>query len=50
MVPHRLVFVVGQTSVDASAKPAQGFGTQRCRAFENIKTALASVGGSMTTS
>jgi 2-iminobutanoate/2-iminopropanoate deaminase len=45
--PHRLVFVAGQTGVDASGKPAQGFGAQAEQVFENIKTALASVGGSM---
>lgn len=45
--PHRLVFVAGQTGVDASGKPAQGFRAQAEQAFTNIKTALASVGGSM---
>jgi 2-iminobutanoate/2-iminopropanoate deaminase len=45
--PHRLVFVAGQTGVDASGKAAQGFRAQALQAFENIKTALASVGGSM---
>jgi enamine deaminase RidA (YjgF/YER057c/UK114 family) len=45
--PHRLVFVAGQTGVDASGKPAQGFRAQAMQAFTNIKTALASVGGSM---
>jgi 2-iminobutanoate/2-iminopropanoate deaminase len=45
--PHRLVFVAGQTGVDASGKAAQGFRAQAMQAFENIKTALASVGGSM---
>ena len=43
--PHRLVFVAGQTGVDASGKAAQGFRAQAVQAFENIKTALASVGG-----
>ena len=45
--PHRLVFVAGQTGVDASGKAAQEFRAQAMQAFENIKTALASVGGSM---
>jgi 2-iminobutanoate/2-iminopropanoate deaminase len=45
--PHRLVFVAGQTGVDASGKAAQGFRAQAMQAFENIKTALASVGGNM---
>jgi 2-iminobutanoate/2-iminopropanoate deaminase len=45
--PHRLVFVAGQTGVDASGKAAQDFRAQAVQAFENIKTALASVGGSM---
>jgi enamine deaminase RidA (YjgF/YER057c/UK114 family) len=45
--PHRLVFVAGQTGVDASGKAAQGFRAQAVQAFENIKTALASVGGTV---
>src|SRR4051812_13487786 len=45
--PHRLIFVAGQTGVDASGKTAQGFRAQAVQAFTNIKTALASVGGSM---
>ena len=45
--PHRLVFVAGQTGVDAGGKAAQGFRAQATQVFENIKTALASVGGSM---
>jgi 2-iminobutanoate/2-iminopropanoate deaminase len=45
--PHRLIFVAGQTGVDASGKAAQGFRAQAVQAFTNIKTALASVGGSM---
>ena len=45
--PHRLVFIAGQTGVDASGKAAQGFRAQAVQAFTNIKTALASVGGSM---
>jgi enamine deaminase RidA (YjgF/YER057c/UK114 family) len=45
--PHRLVFVAGQTGVDVSGKAAKEFRAQAVQAFENIKTALASVGGSM---
>ena len=45
--PHRLVFVAGQTGVDASGKAAREFRAQAVQVFENIKTALASVGGTM---
>jgi 2-iminobutanoate/2-iminopropanoate deaminase len=45
--PHRLIFVAGQTGVDANGKAAKEFRAQAVQAFENIKTALASVGGSM---
>ena len=45
--PHRLVFVAGQTGVDPSGKAEPGFRAQAVQAFTNIKTALASVGGSM---
>ena len=45
--PHRLVFVAGQTGVDATGKAAPEFRAQAVQAFENIKAALASVGGSM---
>lgn len=45
--PHRLVFVAGQTGVDATGKTAQGFRAQAQQAFNNVKTALASVGGTM---
>jgi len=45
--PHRIVFVAGQTGVDANGKAAREFRSQATQAFENIKTALASVGGSM---
>jgi len=45
--PHRLVFVAGQTGVDAGGKVGQGFRAQAVQVFENIKTALASVGGNM---
>ena len=40
--PNRTVYIAGQTGVDASGKIAQGF---RAQVMENLKTALASVGG-----
>jgi enamine deaminase RidA (YjgF/YER057c/UK114 family) len=43
--PHRIIFIAGQTGVDAGGKAAQGFRAQAMQAFENIKTALNSVGG-----
>ncbi len=45
--PHRLVFVAGQTGVDASGKAARGFRAQMVQAYANIRTALTSAGGSM---
>jgi enamine deaminase RidA (YjgF/YER057c/UK114 family) len=45
--PHRLIFVAGQTGVDASGKAEKEFRAQAVQAFTNIKTALASVGGTM---
>ena len=43
--PHRIIFIAGQTGVDAGGKVAQGFRAQAMQVFENIKTALNSVGG-----
>jgi enamine deaminase RidA (YjgF/YER057c/UK114 family) len=43
--PHRTVYLAGQTGVDASGKVADGFRAQIVQVMENIKTALASVGG-----
>ncbi len=43
--PHRIIFIAGQTGVDSSGKAAQGFRAQAMQVFENIKTALNSVGG-----
>jgi enamine deaminase RidA (YjgF/YER057c/UK114 family) len=43
--PHRTVYLAGQTGVDASSKVAEGFRAQAVQVMENIKTALASVGG-----
>jgi len=42
---HRTVYIAGQTGVDASGKVAQGFRAQAVQVMENLKTALASVGG-----
>jgi enamine deaminase RidA (YjgF/YER057c/UK114 family) len=43
--PHRTIYLAGQTGVDANGKVAGDFRAQAVRVFENIKTALASVGG-----
>ena len=43
--PHRIVYLAGQTGVDPNGKVAQGFRAQAVQVMENIKTALASVGG-----
>jgi len=43
--PHRTVYFAGQTGADASGKVAQGFRAQAVQVMENLKTALASVGG-----
>jgi enamine deaminase RidA (YjgF/YER057c/UK114 family) len=43
--PHRMIYLAGQTGVDANGKVAQGFRAQAVQVMENIKTALASVGG-----
>ena len=43
--PHRTVYLAGQTGADATGKVAEGFRAQAVQVFENIKTALASVGG-----
>jgi len=45
--PHRIIFLAGQTGQDANGKVvAGGIRGQATRIMENIKTALASVGGS----
>src|SRR5262249_34326237 len=44
--PHRTIYVAGQTGADAGGKVAADFRSQAVQVFENIKTALASVGGS----
>ena len=43
--PNRTVYLAGQTGVDANGKVAEGFRAQAVQVMENIKTALASVGG-----
>ena len=43
--PHRTVYLAGQTGVDANGKVVGDFRAQTVQVFENIKTALASVGG-----
>ena len=43
--PHRTVYIAGQTGADASGKVAQTFRAQALQVMENLKTALASVGG-----
>src|SRR5215467_10198465 len=43
--PHRTVYLAGQTGGDADGKIADGIRAQAVQVFENIKTALASVGG-----
>jgi len=43
--PHRTVYLAGQTGADATGKVAGDFRGQAVQVFENIKTALASVGG-----
>ncbi len=43
--PHRTVYIAGQTGVSASGKIAEGFRAQAVQVMENLKIALASVGG-----
>ena len=43
--PHRTIYLAGQTGIDANGKVAEGFRAQAVQVMENIKTALASVGG-----
>jgi 2-iminobutanoate/2-iminopropanoate deaminase len=43
--PHRTIYLAGQTGVDANGKVAEGFRAQIVQVMENLKTALASVGG-----
>src|SRR5215510_7362719 len=42
--PHRTVYFAGQTGADANGKVSPDFREQAVQVFENIKTALASVG------
>ncbi len=43
--PHRTVYIAGQTGVAANGKIAEGFRAQAVQVMENLKIALASVGG-----
>jgi enamine deaminase RidA (YjgF/YER057c/UK114 family) len=43
--PHRTIYIAGQTGADATGKVAEGFRAQAVQVMENLKTALASVGG-----
>ena len=43
--PHRTIYLAGQTGGDATGKVAEGIRAQTTQVLENIKTALASVGG-----
>ena len=43
--PNRTIYLAGQTGVDANGKVAEGFRAQAVQVMENIKMALASVGG-----
>ena len=48
--PNRTIYLAGQTGVDANGKVAEGIRAQTVQVMENIKTALASVGGGSSTS
>ena len=43
--PHRTIYLAGQTGVDANGKVAEGIRAQTVQVMENIKMALAAVGG-----
>ena len=43
--PHRTVYIAGQTGVAANGKIAESFRAQAVQVMENLKIALASVGG-----
>src|SRR5262245_37588967 len=43
--PHRTIYLAGQTGADANGKVAEGIRAQTVQVLENVKTALASVGG-----
>jgi enamine deaminase RidA (YjgF/YER057c/UK114 family) len=46
MAPGRIVYVAGQTGVDASGKVAEDFRSQAMQVYENLKIALAAAGAS----
>src|SRR6202023_4155825 len=43
--PGRIVYIAGQLGADAAGKMAGDFRGQAVQAFENLKAALAAVGG-----
>jgi enamine deaminase RidA (YjgF/YER057c/UK114 family) len=43
--PHRAIYLSGQNGIDVNGNVAEGFRAQAVQVMENIKTALASVGG-----
>ena len=43
--PHRTIYLAGQTGIGADGKVAEGFRAQAVQVMENLKIALASVGG-----
>jgi len=43
--PHRTVYFAGQTGADANGKVSKDFREQAAQVFENMKIALAAVGG-----
>jgi enamine deaminase RidA (YjgF/YER057c/UK114 family) len=43
--PGRIVYIAGQLGVDPAGKMAGDFRAQAVQAFENLKAALAAVGG-----
>jgi enamine deaminase RidA (YjgF/YER057c/UK114 family) len=42
--PHRVIYIAGQTGVDANGKVAESFQAQAVQVLENIKAALAGAG------
>lgn len=43
--PHRTIYLSGQNGIDTNGNVAEDFRAQAVQVMENIKTALASVGG-----
>ena len=44
IAPGRMVYIAGQTGVDAGGRVPEGFRAQATQVFENLKIALASAG------